>query len=105
MTQSTHLGQRVRFLRNRDDLSMQALADKVDCSKPHIYEIEKGKANPTFDKMEKIAEIFKVSISYFSKKENPMIPTIEQVCEDLIAGNITLKEAIAWLKEHERFED
>lgn len=29
-----------------------------------------------------------------------MIPTIETICEDLKAGNITVQQAIAWLHQH-----
>lgn len=29
-----------------------------------------------------------------------MIPTIEQICDDLKAGNITLEKAITWLLIH-----
>ncbi len=34
-----------------------------------------------------------------------MIPTIEQICDDLKAGNITLEQAVNWLIEHERLEE
>lgn len=29
-----------------------------------------------------------------------MIPTIEQICEDLKAGTITVQQAVAWLHQH-----
>lgn len=29
-----------------------------------------------------------------------MIPTIEQICEDLKAGTITVQQAISWLHQH-----
>ncbi len=34
-----------------------------------------------------------------------MIPSIEQICEDLIAGTITLEQAIAWLQEHQKGDE
>lgn len=34
-----------------------------------------------------------------------MIPSIEQICEDLAAGRITVQQAIKWLHEHMRRED
>ena len=34
-----------------------------------------------------------------------MIPTIEQICNDLMAGTISLQDAIKWLKEHARLQE
>jgi hypothetical protein len=34
-----------------------------------------------------------------------MIPTIEKIVEDLIAGNITQHQAVEWLHEHAKKED
>lgn len=34
-----------------------------------------------------------------------MIPTIEQICDDLKHGAITLTQAIRWLEEHKRMQE
>ncbi len=37
----------IKELRGSRKLSLQALADKAECSKPHIWELEKGMRCPS----------------------------------------------------------
>ena len=55
---------RIRELRKNNKMTQKALADKlfVDCSA--VTKWETGKAKPDFDKQQKLADIFNVSIDY-----------------------------------------
>lgn len=55
---------RIRELRKKSKMTQKALADKlyVDCSS--VTKWETGKAKPDFDKQQKLADIFEVSVDY-----------------------------------------
>lgn len=53
----------LKDLRLRRGKSLQELADAVGVSKPHLYDLEMGKAkNPTKDVLEKLSAYFRVSV-------------------------------------------
>ncbi|WP_299847844.1 helix-turn-helix transcriptional regulator [uncultured Roseovarius sp.] len=58
-----HIGERLHSLRQKSGQSLQAVADAVEVSKAHIWEMEKGHSqNPSFDLVRKLAKHFGVSI-------------------------------------------
>lgn len=65
------LGARLKDLRIRKNQSLQDVADAVDASKAHIWEIERGGSkNPSMDLLNRLAKHFGVSVS-FLVGENP----------------------------------
>lgn len=59
------LGARVFKLRTGRKESLQQVADAVNASKPHIWEIEKEKArNPSMELVTRLADHFDVTVSY-----------------------------------------
>lgn len=59
------LGEKIRRLREKQNLTQQQLADKVGVSLSLIGQIETDRAKPALDTLEKIAIVFGVSIVYF----------------------------------------
>lgn len=59
------LGAKLRELRVKQRESLQDVATAVGASKPHIWELETGRAkNPSLKLIQRLAEHFKVSPSY-----------------------------------------
>lgn len=59
------LGQRITELRLRKGESLQKVADAVQVSKAHIWELEKGRTdNPSMALVTRLADHFGVSVSY-----------------------------------------
>ncbi len=59
------LGRRIRELRLAKGESLQNVADAVDVSKAHIWELEKGRTdNPSMALVTRLADHFGVSIRY-----------------------------------------
>lgn len=58
------LALRLRTLREKSKKSLQEVADEVEASKAHIWELETGKSkNPSIDLLTKLANCFKVSVA------------------------------------------
>ncbi|WP_137702229.1 helix-turn-helix domain-containing protein [Marimonas lutisalis] len=57
------IGERLFNLRQKSGESLQAVADAVEISKAHIWELEKGHSkNPSFELVRKLAKHFGVTI-------------------------------------------
>lgn len=56
-------GKRLRKLRRNKDLTQEQLADKVGVSLNFIGQVERGENSPSFETMQKIAEVLEVDIS------------------------------------------
>jgi len=58
------IGLKLKQLRIAKNKSLQDVADAVDASKAHIWDLEKGNSNnPSLDLLTKIASYFKVSVA------------------------------------------
>lgn len=65
MTATTTMGARLRELREARGLSLQQAATPIGCSKPHLWEIERGmQVNPTLDLLRRLASYYGVSVGY-----------------------------------------
>src|SRR5690348_7040516 len=65
------LGARLKHLRIKKKRSLQDVAEAVNSSKAHIWEIEQGRSkNPSMDLLNGLADYFDVSVSYLVG-ENP----------------------------------
>lgn len=57
------LADKLRELREKEGASLQTVADAVGVSKPHIWELEKGKTkNPSLELLKKLALYYNVSL-------------------------------------------
>ena len=57
------IGERLHALRLASNQSLQAVADQVQISKAHVWELEKGHSkNPSFELVQKLATHFGVTI-------------------------------------------
>ena len=83
-----------KFLRLREKLSQQELADKIGVAKSTISMYENGNREPDFEMLEKIADFFNVDMNYLlgtsakttSLKSSDYTPSYEDV-ESMIARN------------------
>lgn len=71
------LAEKLMQLRIARKVSLQAVADAVDVSKPHIWELEKGKTkNPSLELLTKLAIFYSVSLDFLAgtddSAESPM---------------------------------
>jgi transcriptional regulator with XRE-family HTH domain len=58
------LGTRIKTLRLQKKQSLQKIADAVDVSKTHIWELETGRSqNPSVELLVKLADYYKVTIA------------------------------------------
>lgn len=61
------LGARLKELRLNKGVSLQAVADSVAASKPHIWELERGTTkNPSLELISKLASYFGVTVDYLA---------------------------------------
>ena len=57
----TSLGKRISFYRSKSNLSQEALAAKINCSREHIARIENGTKIPSISVLVEIANTLSVS--------------------------------------------
>lgn len=81
------IGERILSLRQKTNQSLQEVADAVDVSKAHIWELEKGRSkNPSFELVRKLARHFGVSVeALVGDAEEPIAQDmqIERIHRDL----------------------
>jgi transcriptional regulator with XRE-family HTH domain len=83
------IGSKLKELRVKNNLSLQDLANAVDASKAHIWDIERGASkNPSLELLKKIADHFKISIGELVGEK----PDAVGEPEDLIALYRGLKD-------------
>lgn len=83
------IGSKIKELRTRNRVSLQQLADAVNASKAHIWDIERGESrNPSLELLKRIADYFKVSIADLVEEN----PHAQGEPEDLIALYRGLKD-------------
>lgn len=68
------LGEKLRVLRTRKQESLQDVADAVNASKAHIWDLERGHSkNPSIELLTKLADHFNVPVASLIG-ENPAAP-------------------------------
>ncbi len=72
MINQKKLGQKIKELREMNELSQDELAKKLDLSRPAISEIERGNRAVEALELAKIADIFKVDIDHLLRDEEPV---------------------------------
>lgn len=56
------IGQRIKALREKANISGNALARKAEISQPYLWEIENGETEPSISSLEKIAKALGVTV-------------------------------------------
>ena|SRR2546426_5638137 len=64
------LGEVIRELREKADLSLRELARKLDISPPFPSDVELGRRYPSQETLEKIAKILKISVEELGKYDH-----------------------------------
>ena len=73
-------GERIYDLRNRNNMSQGALADKLDVSRQTVSKWENNMCLPEAEKLLQLSEIFGVSLDYIMKGETEAHSAPEPVC-------------------------
>lgn len=61
------LAARLQQLRAEKKVSLQVVADAIFVSKPHVWELEKGKTkNPSLDLLKKLANYYGVTLDFLA---------------------------------------
>ncbi len=69
------LAERLRQLRADKHVSLQAVADAIGVSKPHVWELEKGKTkNPSLELLKQLASFYNVTLDYLAGVGEEEIP-------------------------------
>ena len=56
------LGQRLRFIRKENNLTLKDLSQISDLSVPYLSDMERGVVNPSVDALQKVAIAYKISV-------------------------------------------
>ena len=56
------LGQRLRFIRRENQLTLKELSQRSELSIPYLSDIERGVVNPSVDTLRKVAEAYNISV-------------------------------------------
>ena len=72
------LGSKLSALRLKKGASLQVVADAVEISKAHYWELEKGKSkNPSADLVKRLASYFGVDVEFLVGTEKATVSEIE----------------------------
>lgn len=91
-------GEVLKQLRIRKKQSLQQVADAVEASKAHIWELETGKKsqNPSSDLLKRLAKHFDVGVSYLLGED----PNADYEEQELVAMFRELKDLEPSQREH-----
>lgn len=64
------VGQRIRELRKKLELSQEALANEAEVDRTYVTDVENGRRNVSLEILERLIKALKISISeFFNSKE------------------------------------
>jgi transcriptional regulator with XRE-family HTH domain len=78
------LGTKLRTLRQREGLTQEELAEKLDMHPSYPGQLERGETNPSFQTLEKLSAFFKVQPSEFVNDEDSRLVERKKQCEKLL---------------------
>lgn len=81
---SSNLGQRLRKLREKQGMTIVALAEKAGVSPGLLSQIENGQTTPLLDTLENIARALNVSTSYFLMEQEDIGELISSLNPDVV---------------------
>lgn len=96
-------GQRLKSLREAQNMSQQDLADKLKINRSTYARYELGQTQPDFDTLQKIADFYEVSIDYLLGRtdiRNPEVPDKGEMYfwdKDNVSEE-EMKEALAFIQ-------
>jgi transcriptional regulator with XRE-family HTH domain len=98
-----HLGQAIKFCRQQRNLTQPELAERAGISPSYLSVLEKGKRDPSFSMIEKIARALDIPLSLLifiatDPSEIQGLPT--EVTEKLSAATINLLRAARDENQH-----
>jgi transcriptional regulator with XRE-family HTH domain len=98
------LASKIKELRLKKKKSLQDVADEVNASKAHVWDLETGKSkNPSIDLLTKLAKCFGVSVAEMigenpaSKDVDPQIVAMYRELKDLTPAD---RQAIQSMMDH-----
>lgn len=62
-------GEKLRYLRQRDDLTMKQLADKLGASDSYVSQMQTGDKIPNVAMLVKIADVFNVTLDQLARDD------------------------------------
>lgn len=82
MTKALSLGDAIRMLRDKTDMSLRELAQKVEISPPHMSDIELGKRYPSDEVLHRLAKHLKTSFDELKHYDTrPTVSDIKRIIE------------------------
>ncbi|MCL5036958.1 MAG: helix-turn-helix domain-containing protein [Chloroflexi bacterium] len=81
------LGNRIRYARKEAGMSQEELARHLGYTQAAIYKIEKGKSEPGFETLRRIAAVLKRPLAFFLEEDEyyrtPLTNTEEQIAQEV----------------------
>ncbi|SHH54180.1 Transcriptional regulator, contains XRE-family HTH domain [Caloranaerobacter azorensis DSM 13643] len=77
------IGARIREIRKNNNMTMTELAKKVGLTQPQLSRIENNINMVQLDTLEKICEVFNMSLSEFFKDQNSNNVSLDDVVKEL----------------------
>lgn len=85
------LADKIRQLRNLQGKSQMECAEEIGLSKTVLCDIEKARANPTLDTLERLAESFNVPVSYLLEQTED---TSSMITAQLLLRSLEVVQAL-----------
>lgn len=96
---NTTLGETIRNLREKKDLSLRELAKKVDVSAPFLSDVELGRRFPGEDTLVAIAAVLKVNVEELKKFDNrESVADFKRLLENNPALGMAFRTAVTEVK-------
>jgi transcriptional regulator with XRE-family HTH domain len=110
------LGQRLRELREKTDLSLREFAGKLDVSPAFVSDVELGRRNPSDKMLAEIARILKTSVddlkSYDTRppidelrRKTSENPAFSLAFRTVLDSNISAEELLKWVQQKQEERD
>lgn len=95
------LHERIIYFRKKSNLTQKEVSEKIGLTHSNYVPIEKGRTKISIDKIEKLAEIFNVSISELLGIDNSSVVAVDnsEALENLRKENESLQKELNFLKE------
>jgi transcriptional regulator with XRE-family HTH domain len=102
----TSLGQRLRELRDRADLSLRELAKRIGISSPFLSDVELGRRFPSEEILEKLAAALNVPLEDLKKYDNRApIADLKRLMDSDPKLGVAFRTAVEKLKSGELTAD
>ena len=103
------LGEVVRELREKADLSLRELAKRLDVSPPFLSDVELGRRYPSDETLHKISKVLKMSVEELKQHDHrESVADLKRIIENNPRLGFAFRTAVDELKEGkltlERFE-